>query len=70
MPHLMCVRGVVSEVNPHRAGLTHPCGWEGVQVLWRKHPPKRCFLLAKESKMMTADLKTGFMTKQDICHYK
>lgn len=43
----MSVRRVVADVDLQSAGLTQPCGWEGVEVLWRVHTPPHGLLLAE-----------------------
>lgn len=46
LSHLMCVRGVVSDVDLQSAGFTDPSGWESVQILWRVHSSAHRLLLA------------------------
>ena len=47
LPHLMRVGRVVADVDLQSAGLAHPCGREGVQILWRVHTPPYGLLLAE-----------------------
>lgn len=47
MPHLMRVRRIVADVDLQSAGFTHPCGGEGVEILWRIHTPPHSLLLAE-----------------------
>ncbi len=51
MPHLMRVGRVVADVDLQSARCTHPCGWEGVQILWRIHTPPYSLLLAENYKL-------------------
>lgn len=47
---LVCVGGVVTDVDLQRAGFTDPCGWKSVQILWRIHPPPHGLLLTETDK--------------------
>ncbi len=57
MPHLMRVGRVVADVDLQSARCTHPCGWEGVQILWRIHTPPYSLLLAENYKCVSLNRK-------------
>lgn len=50
MAYLMRVGRVVADVDLQGAGLAHPCGREGVQILRRVHTPPHDLLLAESYK--------------------